>query len=68
MVVDEASPRCNFATDIVALVATKAFRALKAPVAIVAPPHTPVPFSPALEDAYVPGTARIEAAALAVME
>jgi acetoin:2,6-dichlorophenolindophenol oxidoreductase subunit beta len=50
------------------LVATKAFRALKAPVAIVAPPHTPVPFSPALEDAYVPGTARIEAAALAVME
>ena len=68
VVVDEASPRCNLATDIVALVATKAFRALKAPVAIVAPPHTPVPFSPALEDAYVPGTARIEAAALAVME
>jgi acetoin:2,6-dichlorophenolindophenol oxidoreductase subunit beta len=68
VVVDEASPRCNLATDIVALVATKAFRALKAPVAIVAPPHTPVPFSPALEDAYVPGPAKIEAAALAVME
>jgi acetoin:2,6-dichlorophenolindophenol oxidoreductase subunit beta len=68
VVVDEASPRCNLATDIVALVATKAFRALKAPVAIVAPPYTPVPFSPALEDAYVPGPAKIEAAALAVME
>jgi acetoin:2,6-dichlorophenolindophenol oxidoreductase subunit beta len=68
VVVDEASPRCNLATDIVALVATKAFRALKAPVAIVAPRHTPVPFSPALEDAYVPGPARIETAALAVME
>jgi pyruvate/2-oxoglutarate/acetoin dehydrogenase E1 component len=68
VVVDEASPRCNLATDIVALVATKAFRALKAPVAIVAPRHTPVPFSPALEDAYVPGPAKIEAAALAVME
>jgi pyruvate dehydrogenase E1 component beta subunit len=67
VVVDEASPRCNLATDIVALVATKAFRALKAPVNIVAPPHTPVPFSPALEDAYVPSPAKIEAAALAVM-
>lgn len=67
VVVDEASPRCNLATDIVALVATKAFNALKAPVSIVAPPHTPVPFSPALEDAYVPSLAKIEAAALAVM-
>jgi pyruvate dehydrogenase E1 component beta subunit len=67
VVVDEASPRCNLATDIVALVATKAFSALKAPVSIVAPPHTPVPFSPALEDAYVPSPAKIEAAALAVM-
>jgi acetoin:2,6-dichlorophenolindophenol oxidoreductase subunit beta len=67
VVVDEASPRCNLATDIVALVATKAFSALKAPVNIVAPPHTPVPFSPALEDAYVPNPAKIEAAALAVM-
>src|SRR5712692_8501525 len=67
VVVDEASPRCNLATDIVALVVTKAFSALKAPVNIVAPPHTPVPFSPALEDAYVPSPAKIEAAALAVM-
>jgi len=67
VVVDEASPRCNLATDIVALVATKAFSELKAPVSIVAPPHTPVPFSPALEDAYVPSRAKIEAAALAVM-
>ncbi|MBV8055309.1 MAG: alpha-ketoacid dehydrogenase subunit beta [Deltaproteobacteria bacterium] len=67
VVVDEASPRCNLATDIVALVATKAFSALKAPVSIVAPPHTPVPFSPVLEDAYVPSPAKIEAAALAAM-
>jgi acetoin:2,6-dichlorophenolindophenol oxidoreductase subunit beta len=67
VVVDEASPRCNLATDIVALVASKAFSALKAPVSIVAPPHTPVPFSPALEDAYVPTPAKIQGAALAVM-
>jgi acetoin:2,6-dichlorophenolindophenol oxidoreductase subunit beta len=67
VVVDEASPRCSLATDIVALVASKAFSALKAPVSIVAPPHTPVPFSPALEDAYVPTPAKIQGAALAVM-
>ncbi len=67
VVVDEASPRCNLATDIAALAASKAFSSLKAPVSIVAPPHTPVPFSPALEDAYVPTPAKIEAAAIAVM-
>jgi pyruvate dehydrogenase E1 component beta subunit len=57
----------QFATDIVALVASKAFSVLKAAVSIVAPPHTPVPFSPALEDAYVPNSAKIEAATLAVI-
>jgi len=68
VVVDEASPRCNLATDIAALAASKAFAQLKAPVAMVSPPHTPVPFSPALEDIYVPSTARIEAAVVATME
>jgi acetoin:2,6-dichlorophenolindophenol oxidoreductase subunit beta len=68
VIVDEASPRCNLATDIAALAASKAFAQLKAPVAMVSPPHTPVPFSPALEDIYVPGPARIEAAVVATME
>jgi pyruvate/2-oxoglutarate/acetoin dehydrogenase E1 component len=40
------------ATDIAALVAQEAFGALKAPIKMVTPPHTPVPFSPALEDRY----------------
>lgn len=62
VVVDEASPRCNIATDVSALAADAAFRHLKAPVKMVCPPHTPVPFAPNLEDAYVPGAARIEAA------
>ena len=61
MVVDEASPRCSMATDIAALVAQNAFAALKAPVRMVTPPHTPVPFAPELEDAYIPSVARIEA-------
>lgn len=61
--VDEASPRCNIATDIAAQVAMQAFAALKGPIEMVAPPHVPVPFSPALEDLYIPGAAQIVAAA-----
>lgn len=59
VLVDEASPRCNLATDISALVAQNAFGALKAPIRMVTPPHTPVPFSSALEDLYIPDAARI---------
>lgn len=63
VVVDEASPRCNIATDIAAQVAQQAFEALKAPVRMVTPPHTPVPFAPELEDLYIPSRARIQDAA-----
>ena len=62
VVVDEASPRCNMATDISALVSQEAFGALKAPIRMVTPPHTPVPFAPELEDLYIPGPDKIEAA------
>ena len=62
VVVDESPPRCNMATDIAALVSQNAFGALKAPVKMVTAPHTPVPFSPELEDAYIPSPAKIEAA------
>jgi pyruvate dehydrogenase E1 component beta subunit len=54
VVVDEANPRCGFAADIISLVTQKAFGDLKAAPRAVTPPHTPVPFSPILEDAYVP--------------
>jgi acetoin:2,6-dichlorophenolindophenol oxidoreductase subunit beta len=59
VVVDEATPRCNLATDISALVARKAFGALRAPVEMVTAPHTPVPFSDSLEDLYVPDAQRV---------
>ena len=65
--VDEAYPRCNMAADIAALVAEKAFGALKAPIETVTPPTCRAPFSPALEDLYVPGPARIEEAVRATM-
>lgn len=62
VVVDESPPRCSVASDIAGIVASRAFRALKAPVSMVTAPHSPIPFSPALERAYVPGPQRIEAA------
>lgn len=68
VVVDESNPRCSMATDISALVAEHAFGALKAPIKLVTAPHTPVPFSPALEDAYIPSVARIESAVRATMD
>ena len=68
VVVDEATPRCNIATDISALVAQSAFGALKAPIKMVTAPHTPVPFSDVLEDLYKPDAAKIEAAIREVSE
>jgi len=63
VVVDEAHPRCNLATDIAAFVGQNAFGALKAGAQMVTGPHTPVPFSPSLEDLYVPSAEAIAAAA-----
>ena len=57
--VDEANPRCSIASDVSAMVAQEAFGALKAPIAMVTAPHTPVPFSAPLEDLYVPSPDRI---------
>lgn len=54
IVVDEANPRCSIATDISALVADKGFDTLDAPIKMITAPHTPVPFSPPLEDLYLP--------------
>ncbi|MFE4429018.1 alpha-ketoacid dehydrogenase subunit beta [Peribacillus butanolivorans] len=54
IVMDEANPRCSVATDIAALVADKGFDTLDAPIKRITAPHTPVPFSPPLEDIYLP--------------
>ena len=68
VVVDEANPRCSIATDISALVAKKAFEHLNAPIEMVTAPHTPVPFSGALEDMYIPSPDNIVSAVKAVMD
>jgi pyruvate dehydrogenase E1 component beta subunit len=54
VVVDESHPRCGMAVDIAARVAEQAFASLQAAPNLVTPPHSPVPFAPVLEDAYVP--------------
>jgi acetoin:2,6-dichlorophenolindophenol oxidoreductase subunit beta len=65
--VDEASPRCSIAADVSAQVAQRAFKALKGPIEMVTPPHVPVPFSPPLEDLYIPSAAQVAAAVKRVM-
>jgi pyruvate/2-oxoglutarate/acetoin dehydrogenase E1 component len=62
VVVDEANPRCSIAADVVAAVTQNAFKALKAAPQMVTAPHTPVPFSPFLEDLYIPSVDSIAAA------
>jgi len=48
--------------EVAAVIAEKAFEHLDAPVIRLAPPNVPVPFSPPLEDAFLPQVADIEAA------
>jgi pyruvate dehydrogenase E1 component beta subunit len=59
VIVDESSPRCGLAADVAAHTAANAFDALRAPIKLVTPPHTPPPFSPALEDLYLPSAERV---------
>ena len=54
VVIDEAPPRCSIASDVAALCVDRGFDSLNAPVRRVTAPHAPVPFSPTLEDLFVP--------------
>jgi pyruvate dehydrogenase E1 component beta subunit len=62
LVIDEAPPRCGIASDVAALCVDRGFDLLDAPVRKLTAPHAPVPFSPVLEDAYVPSADRVVAA------
>lgn len=67
IIIDEANPRCNVATDIAALVADKGFDLLDAPIKRITAPHTPVPFSPTLEDLYLPTPEKVIKAASEIL-
>ncbi len=68
VVVDESNPRCSMASDIAGIVASQAFDYLDAPIKLVTPPHTPIPFAPNLEYAYLPSKDRIKQEVQQVME
>ena len=59
VVVDESPPRCGIAADVATTMCEQAFDALQAPPVRVCAPHTPVPFSPPLEAAYLPSASKI---------
>ena len=55
IVLHEAPRTGGFGAEIAATIAEKAFEYLEAPIVRVTAPDTPVPYSPPLEDYYLPG-------------
>ena len=67
LVTDEGHKTCGVAAEISALVAEEAIFYLKAPIYRVCSPDTPVPFSPLLEQAYIPDEKDLMAAIKGLM-
>jgi pyruvate dehydrogenase E1 component beta subunit len=68
VVAHEAVTAGGFGAELAAQLQAAAFDYLEAPIQRVGAPYTPVPVSPALEDAYRPGAPEIEAAARAALD
>jgi len=67
VIVDEDNPLCSVAATIAAIVADEGFDSLDGPIKCVTAPHTPVPFSPPLEQAYIPSPERIADAVRSIL-
>jgi acetoin:2,6-dichlorophenolindophenol oxidoreductase subunit beta len=67
VVAHEAVTHGGFGAEIVAQVQQAAFDELDAPIERVGAPFGPIPFSPPLEDAYLPGSADVATAVRAVL-
>lgn len=67
VVAHEAVAHGGFGAEIVAQVQEAAFDELDAPIRRVGAPFAPVPFSPPLEDAYLPGKDEVATAVRAVL-
>ena len=63
LVVDEANGTCAAGAQVAALIADRGFEDLDGPVRRVATPDVPIPFSPPLEQAVLPGVDRVKEAA-----
>ena len=68
VIVDESAARASIAHDISAMIAQNIFHNLRAPIEMVLPPHTPVPFATELENAWLPSETRIEATILKILK
>jgi 2-oxoisovalerate dehydrogenase E1 component beta subunit len=64
LVVHEATLTGGFGAEVAARIMEKAFDCLDGPVLRLAAPDTPVPYSPPLEDAFLPNAEKIYAKAL----
>ena len=62
LMLQEAPRSSGVAGQILSLVARESFEQLDAPPALMAPPDTPVPFAPELEDAYLPSVESVRRA------
>lgn len=59
IVIDEANPHNNTATDIASVVSDQAFDYLDGPIKCVCAPNTPVPFATNLEQLYIPDADKV---------
>ena len=60
LIIDEDNPRCSVASEIASVIGRKSIEYLNSPIQILSSPHTPVPFSPVLEDEYMITENKIE--------
>jgi pyruvate dehydrogenase E1 component beta subunit len=67
VVAHEAVAHGGFGAEVAAQVQAAAFDELDAPIERVGAPFAPVPFSPPLEDAYLPGRAQVAASVRALL-
>ena len=68
LIVHEDSRTGGIGESVAATIQERAFEDLDAPIRIVGALDTPVPYSPPLEDAFLPGKARVERAARLLVE
>jgi len=59
VIVDEANSTCAAGAEVAAVIAERGFESLDGPVTRVATPDVPIPFSPPLEQAVLPGVDRV---------
>jgi pyruvate/2-oxoglutarate/acetoin dehydrogenase E1 component len=68
VIVDEANSTCAAGAQVAAVIAEKGFEDLDGPVMRVATPDVPIPFSPPLEQAVLPGVDRVREACRELLE